>query len=222
MASSGIPALDEVIGPEGYPDKSVILVAGPAGIGKELLRYSFIRSGLVQGDYCLYLTKSTPEEVLHDFRGFGVDTSTAPVWFAREGGEVRYDVNDLATLSFNMKELLRKNAGRRIRVVMDVLSSLLVLNQMETIYRFLSQLFSDIKQYDVVLVATMEEGMHDPKVVSTMTELFDGVIEFKLYEEGLRVTPLLRVKKMRGVPAQIGYYTFSLSKGKMDLSAYAR
>lgn len=103
-----------------------------------------------------------------------------------------------------------------------MLSSILVLNPVETVYRFLSQLFSDVKQYDAVLIATLEEGMHDPKVVSTMSELFDGVVEFKLYEEGLRVTPLLRVGKMRGLPPQPGYYNFALSTGRMEISAYVR
>ena len=219
--STGLKELDRLLG-QGYPDRSTILVVGPSGIGKEALRYWFIRSGLVQGDFCLYLTKSTPSEVLHDMRGFGAETDRAPMWFAREGGEVRFDVNDLAELSFKLKEILQQNSKRRIRIATDVLSSLLVLNQMETVYRFLAQLFADIKQYEAVLVATLEEGMHDPKVVSAMGEVFDGVIEFKLYEEGLRVTPLLRVRKMRGIPTQPGYFNFAMTRGRMEISAYVR
>jgi circadian clock protein KaiC len=221
LVSSGVPALDPLLG-DGYPDKSTILVVGPSGIGKEALRYWFIRSGLMQGDFCIYITKSTPSEVLHDIKGFGVDTNWVPVWFAREGGEIKFDVNDLASISFKLKEVLKQNAGRRIRIATDILSSLLVLNQMETIYRFLTQLFADIKEYDAVLVATLEEGMHDQKVISTMAEAFDGVVEFKLFEEGLRVTPLLRVRKMRGSPSQPSYFSFSLSHGLMEVSAYAR
>ena len=109
-----------------------------------------------------------------------------------------------------------------MRIVTDVLSSLLVLNPTETVYRFLSQLFADVKQYDAVMLATLEEGMHDPKVVSTIGELFDGVVEFKLFEEGLNVTPLLRVVKMRGLPPKLGYYNFALSKGQMEIRAYVR
>jgi hypothetical protein len=56
-----------------------------------------------------------------------------PLWFAGDGGQLKYDVNDLASLSFNIKEVLKKNLDRRIRVVIDVLSSLLMLNQPETI-----------------------------------------------------------------------------------------
>jgi hypothetical protein len=44
----------------------------------------------------------------------------------------------------------------------------------------------------------------------------------RLYEEGLRVLPLLRVRKMRGVPPQPGYFNFLLTKNGMEVSAYVR
>ena len=223
MSSSGIPALDKVLAGDGYPDRSTVLVVGPPGIGKEALGYWFTQSGLAQGDFCLYVTRLSVKEVLQDEKGLGIETTKKiPLWFAAEGGQIKYDVNDLAGLSYNIKELLKQNTGRRIRVVIDVLSSLLMLNQPETIYRFLTQLFADVKQYDAVLLATVEEGMHQPQVLAAMQQLFDGVVEMRLYEEGLRVLPLLRVRKMRGVPPQPGYFNFSLTRNGMEVSAYAR
>jgi len=135
---------------------------------------------------------------------------------------MKFDINDLSGLSYNIKEILKKNSGKRIRVVTDVLSSLLMLNQPDTIYKFLTQLFADIKQYDSVFLATLEEGMHPPSVLAAMQQLFDGVIELKLYEEGLRVIPLLRIRKMRGIPPQPGYYNFSFTRMGMEVSAYGR
>jgi len=219
LASTGVEELDRLLG-GGYPDRAVVLVSGPSGIGKEALAYRFIERGLAAGEFCLYVTKSASSEVLQDFRGFGVDTARVPVWYSRDGGERRFSPSDLSALSFNIKELLKGASASRIRIATDVLSSLLVLNATETVYRFLSQLFTDVKQYDAVLLATLEEGMHDPKVISTMGELFDGVVDFKLYEEGLRVTPLLRIKKMRGLPPQPGYFNFAMSRGTMEISAY--
>jgi KaiC/GvpD/RAD55 family RecA-like ATPase len=221
LASSGIPALDKILAGDGYPDRSTVLLVGPPGIGKEALGYWFIQSALHQGDFCLYVTRLSVKEVLQDEKGFGIDTQQrVPLWFASEGGQIKYDVNDLAGLSHNIKEVLKQNTGRRIRVVVDVLSSLLMLNSPETIYRFLTQLFTDVKQYDAVLLATLEEGMHSPQVLAAMQQLFDGVVEMRLYEEGLRVFPLLRVRKMRGVPPQPGYFNFSLTKNGMEVSAH--
>lgn len=222
MASSGIPALDILLA-DGYPDKSAILIIGPPGIGKEALGYWFTGSGLIQGDFCLYVTRLSVKEVLQDEKGFGVDSQQkVPMWFASEGGQIRCDVNDLAGLSYNIKEVLKQNAGRRIRIVIDAISSLLMLNQPETIYRYLTQLFADVKGYDAVLLATLEEGMHKPEVVAAMQQLFDGVVELRLYEEGLRVLPLLRIRKMRGVPPQPGYFNFAFTRTGMELTSHGK
>ncbi len=223
LVSSGLSSLDSVLGGEGYPEKSAVLVVGPPGIGKEALGYWFTHSGLIQNDFCLYTTRLSVREVLQDVKAFNVDFSQrVPFWFASEGGQIKFDINDLSSLSYNIKEVLKKNADRRIRVVTDVISSLLMLNPSETIYKFLTQLFADVKQYDAVVLATLEEGMHSPQVLAAMQQLFDGVVELRLYEEGLRVLPLLRVRKMRGVPPQPGYYNFSFTKTGMEISAYGK
>jgi KaiC/GvpD/RAD55 family RecA-like ATPase len=208
---------------DGYPDRSAILVLGPPGIGKEALGYWFTRTGLVQGDFCLYVTRLSVREVLQDVKGFGIDMQQkVPLWLASDGGQIRYDVNDLASLSYNIKDILKKNSNRRIRVVIDVLSSLLMLNQPETVYKFLTQLLDDVKQYDAIFLATLEEGMHKQEVLAAMQQLFDGVVELRIYEEGLKVLPLLRMRKMRGIPPQPGYFNFSLTRGGMEISTYAR
>jgi len=115
-----------------------------------------------------------------------------------------------------------KADDRRVRVITDVLSSLLMLNPPETVYRFLSQLFAELKKYDSVFFATVEEGMHKPEVLAAMSQIFDGVLELKLYEESFRIVPLLRVRKMRGVPPQLGYYRFTMSHGRMEVTSYAK
>ena len=222
LASSGVPALDKLL-VDGYPDKSAVLVVGPPGIGKEALGYWFTQTGLAQGDFCLYVTRLSVREVIQDVRGFGIDMQQkVPLWMAGDGGQIKYNVNDLASLSYSIKDVLKQNASRRIRVVIDVLSSLLMLNQPETIYKFLDQLLADAKQYDAVVLATLEEGMHRPEILAAMQQLFDGVVELRLYEEGLRVLPLLRIRKMRGVPPQPGYYNFSFTKGGMELATHVK
>ena len=161
--------------------------------------------------------------MLKDAKAFGWEfAQRVPFWIARDGGEIQGDYSDLAKLSYSIKQVLRQNAGRRCRVVTDVLSPLLLLNPPETIYKFLSQLTADIKQYDAVLLATLEDGMHTPQVVAAMQALFDGVIELRVYEEGLNYVPILKVRKMIGVPPLPGYFNFSFNKSGMELGAYVR
>lgn len=223
LASSGFSSLDDLLGHRGYPDKSAILVVGPPGIGKEALGYRFAYAGLAEGDFCAYATTVPVGDVLRDIKPFGIDTSQrVPLWLAGSGGNLPYDVNDLPSISFNIKEVLKKNTGRRTRIVIDSFSPFLMLNSPETVYRFLSQLIVEVKNYDAVLFGTLEEGMHKPEVLAAMQLLFDGVVELRFYEEGLRLLPLLRIKKMRGAPPEAGYYHFSISPKGMEVSAYAR
>jgi KaiC/GvpD/RAD55 family RecA-like ATPase len=223
LASTGVQSLDAILGGDGYPDRSTVLIVGPPGIGKESLGYWFTSSGLIQNDFCLYNTRLSSKEVLQDAKAFNIDFSQrVPLWFSSSGGQMKFEVNDLSGLSYNIKDLLKKNSDRRIRVVADVLSSLLMLNQPEAIYKFLTQLFADIKQYECVFLATVEEGMHPPNVLAAMQQLFDGVIELRLYEEGLRVVPLLRIRKMRGIPPQPGYFNFSFSKTGMEITNFVK
>jgi circadian clock protein KaiC len=222
LASTGVPSLDNVLGADGYPDRSAVLVVGPPGIGKEVLGYWFVRSGLVQGDYCLYATHRPVSDVLRDMRGVGVSTQDrVPDWLASSGSPIRLDLRDAASISFNIKQLVHQNSNRRVRVATDVLSPMLVLNPLETMYSYWSQLLSDVKQQDAVFFALAEEGMHPQNALTTMEQLFDGVIEMRLYEEGLAITPLLRVRKMLGLPPLHGYLRFSVSTTGMEVTPHA-
>ncbi len=127
MASTGVSSLNQILGSDGYADKSTVLVVGPAW-HRQRGSWRFIQSGLAQGDFCLYVTRLSVQEVLHDEKAFGIDSSQrVPFWFASEGGQARYDIGDFASLLYNVKEVLKKNSDRRIRIVTDVISSLLML-----------------------------------------------------------------------------------------------
>ncbi len=212
LASTGIPSLDRLVGNDGYPSRSTVLIVGPPGVGKEVLGYSFVVSGLEKREFCLYITKRSVREVIENAKAFGVESELKdPFWIATDGGHLKFDIGDLTALSFKIKETLKERGDKRIRIVIDALSSLLVLNPPESIYRFLNQLFEEIKKYDTVLLATLEDGMHSPQVFAAMQELFDGVVELRLYEKRLKFFPLLRIVKMRGIAPRQQYYNFTYS-----------
>jgi KaiC/GvpD/RAD55 family RecA-like ATPase len=217
LVSTGVSSLDAILNNDGYPDRSSILVVGPPGIGKEVLGYWFVRSGLIQGDYVLYATHRPVSDVLRDMEGVGIGTERVPEWISSSGSAVKCDLKDAASISFNVKEAVHRNKERRVRVATDVLSPLLILNPVESMYSYWSQLLSDIKQQDAVVFALAEDGMHPPNTLTTMEQLFDGVIEMRLYEEGLAITPLFRVKKMLGMPPLQGYFRFSVSSTGMEV-----
>jgi len=218
LPSTGVPALDEMLGGMGYPQKSSVLVVGPPGVGKEALGYLFAQYGLQSGDFCLYVTKLSVAEIQQDQKALrmgGIGGKQA--WIAREGGQAELNIKDPRGLLDEIKHLLDENTGRKARVVMDILSPLLMLNPLETAYQLVGELLAEIKKHDAVLLATLEEGMHPTTAYAAMQELFDGFLEMSLYRAGLRVLPLLRVGKMRGTNPSQGYYVFSFTQAGMSL-----
>jgi KaiC/GvpD/RAD55 family RecA-like ATPase len=223
LASSGFPSLDKLLGHDGYPDRSAILTVGPPGIGKEALGYRFAYEGLERGEFSAYATSLAVRDVLQDIKAFGIDTSQkVPFWFSASGGQLNYNVDDLTSVSFNIKEFLRKNSDRRVRIVIESFSPFLMLHPPDTVYRFLSQLIAEVRQSNAILFGTLEEGMHSSEVLAAMQLLFDGVLEMRFFEEGLRLVPLMRIKKMRGAPPEAGYYRFSISQNGMEISPYVK
>ncbi len=217
MVSTGVASLDQILN-DGYPDKSSILVLGQAGLGKQALGYWFLRSGLTQGDYCLYVTHRSVADVQRDMKGFGIPEDRVPDWIASAGSLTKCNLRDATAISYNIKQALQQNQNRRIRIVTDVLSPLLVLNQTETMFGYWTQLLEEVKKHDAVILATGDEEMHTPAVIASMEQLFDGVIEMKLYEQGLTVTPLLRVRQMLGQPPLPGWFRFSFVRGMMEVA----
>jgi circadian clock protein KaiC len=221
VVSSGIPGIDEVLG-DGYPDRSSVLVMGQPGIGKEALGYWFIRSGLLQGDYCLYVTHRAVGDVLRDMKAYGVPLDRVPEWMASAGAQTKLDLSDYTSISFNTRQSVQRNAEKRIRIVTDIISPLLLLNPEPTMYQYWSKLLTDLKANDCVILGLVEEGMHSEKTLTALEQQFDGVIELKLLESELSITPLLRVKKMLGLTPLHGYFRFSVSRTGMEVVPYVK
>jgi KaiC/GvpD/RAD55 family RecA-like ATPase len=219
--STGVPDLDNILAGGGYPRRSTILIIGPPSIGKEALGYAFIQSGLGSREVCLHATRLSAREVAQDQKAYRLESRIPdglPYLLAREGGQARFDVKDPEGFIANMRELLKNNGGQRIRVFIDFLSSILILNSLEAGYRLVDELLTETKKHDVVLVATLEEGMHSQQVLTAMQQIFDGFIELSLNRVGLAVFPFLRIGKMRGMSPQGGSYSFSFGKNGISLN----
>ena len=71
---SGVPALDEMLGGQGYYRGSSILVSGTAGTGKTSLAAHFASATCARGERCLYLAfEESPQQLMRNMRSIGVD-----------------------------------------------------------------------------------------------------------------------------------------------------
>jgi KaiC/GvpD/RAD55 family RecA-like ATPase len=92
----------------------------------------------------------------------------------------------------------------------------------QAMYQYWAKLLGELKQSDCVVLGLVEDGMHPESVLTGLEQQFDGVVELSLYQEGLSITPLLRVRKMLGLPPQHGYFRFSFSKSGMEVLPYVK
>lgn len=61
--------------------------------------------------------------------------------------------------------------------------------------------------------------MHAPESVVMLESLSDGVVEFKLFEEGFDVKRGLRVVKMRGATIEPKFFPYTMSQTGLSVQA---
>ncbi len=72
--SSGVPALDAMLGRKGYYRGSSILVSGTAGTGKSSLCAHFVDAACRRRERCLYVaTEESPQQIIRNMRSIGID-----------------------------------------------------------------------------------------------------------------------------------------------------
>jgi len=72
--SSGVPALDIMLGGHGYFRGSSVMVTGTAGTGKSSLAAHFARAACVRGEKCLYFAfEESANQIVRNMRSIGVN-----------------------------------------------------------------------------------------------------------------------------------------------------
>jgi len=72
--SSGLPALDAMLGGKGFYRASTILMSGTAGTGKTTMSAHFVDAACARGEKCLYfLFEESPQQMLRNMASAGID-----------------------------------------------------------------------------------------------------------------------------------------------------
>lgn len=72
--SSGVPALDQMLGGDGYYVGSTVLVSGTAGSGKSSLAAHFVLSACQRGKRALYVSyEESPQQIMRNMGSIGLD-----------------------------------------------------------------------------------------------------------------------------------------------------
>jgi len=213
----------------GLRENTLYLVRGLPGSGKTAFCMTLMREMLEGGKDCVYLTTELSPKSFTDHarHGFGWDFEPferegrlqfldACSWKSGGGGAGALDASDLMTMSHELGRLLSDvNERKRGKFFLffDSVTSLLLYNPVEVVVKFLQVLATRMRETgnpDLPGIFTLEEGVHDEKVMNALSFFMDGIFETRLvpvdadFRREFRVTALkTATHRMKWLPVKI-------------------
>ncbi len=181
----------------GFPEKTTALLIGPPKSGKTLLGLQYLFAGLSADEYgvCI-VTNNFPEDMVKRFRAFGeadgflkkglmhfVDCYSAHAGVEKESTVFIIRVNGptaLTEIGIALAKILERiPKGKKMRIILDSVSTLLIYNKPTIVAEFIQSLAGRTKSLNASAVFMLEDGMHDEKDMTMINSLLDAVILLK-------------------------------------------
>ena len=187
-----------------------LLFSGPPMTGKRDIALDVLAEGSRHGEGALFVTtKDGADRVVSDYTERVADDALLGVvdCVTRQQGMsgteldddlVRYASSpvDLTGIGIELSDLLREfydEHGRtQNRVLLHSLSTLLMYSDLQTVFRFLHVFTGRVQSADALGLFVIDSTGHDQQTLSTLKQLFDGVVEVE-DSEGERRHRLLGV-----------------------------
>jgi KaiC/GvpD/RAD55 family RecA-like ATPase len=217
--------MDEV-----FPQKYSVLLLGPPGVGKSEYCMDLVRGYLKKGEKVVYVTtEKSPSEVRKRMKELGVDLDVFEGnsllfidVFTRSVGpkdEKVLHVDNPANLnmvSVRLSEAV-KALGKPVRIVFDSLSTFFLHASEGEIRRFFETVNTKVKMDYGFVIYTLQEEMHDKKVVIALKAMVDAVLEMKP-EEAPGRKKKLRVLFAKGITYPNDWVEFRITKHGFELT----
>lgn len=193
--STGNTDLDILVG-GGIPDRTTTILHSHPGSGAEVLAWNILYQGLKDGADGIYFTSNlAPEDILEDMTFFGWDVN---LYYNRtllfiDAFTPRYreytdeqmaafkifahDLTAVDQIENALFEKIKKTRGE-CRCFVDSLSFILQNNDPDMVCEFFDRMRMMAKRYGGSYVFVLVDGMHDPKVETTLLYMADNVISF--------------------------------------------
>jgi len=224
---TGVVGLDDLLR-GGLPESASVLFEGLPGCGKDCFAYAFLFNQIKEGKLGFIVYSGLSNRDIKDvFEGHGMkiqDESVANLlyWIDAEGRDdgqnvIKVEQGTLSEISITLSKYLESNKEKNMVGVVQLLDAALMLNSPKEIYKFTKELVQKLKRYNITSIFLIEKGMHAPESVVMLESLSDGVVEFKLFEEGFDVKRGLRVVKMRGATVEPKFFPYLMSEAGLSV-----
>ena len=168
-----------------------LMVFGLPLVGKTVLARNIFLNKLKEGYGGIYITTNdTGEDVLEWFKDFNVDfkvidcISKTIYPDAEDTDQIKrvaspIDLTGISVWTSRFIDSYFRTGKRDVIVLLDSLSTLLMYTNPQTVYRFLHVVTRRIKATKSKALYIVQKDMHDNRTITTLKQMFDGIIEVK-------------------------------------------
>lgn len=204
LLSMGNERLDIVLN-GGIPAKNNVLFIAPSSKERDIFLTQFIEAGIEDGDLGVYITTDKdPEYILklsdkfkwrlrEAYKKNELKFIDCYSWtLGKEVNEVKdYGIiyvpgpNALNDISISLSKIMEEIAspGKNIRIVFNSVSTLLLYNNNDIVFKFLQITGARLKSLNSTTMFTIEDKMHDEKILSTLQHLTDALLRLEKKKE---------------------------------------
>lgn len=151
--STGVAALDEMLGGQGYFRGSSLLISGSAGTGKTSLANHFVAAACARGERCLYFAfEESQGQIIRNMRSLGLDLEPAVKQDLLRFHAARPTLHGLERHLVLIHKAIR-DFGPRI-VVLDPVTNFLSVGSGEDVKAMLMRLLDFLKMHQITLLLT--------------------------------------------------------------------
>jgi circadian clock protein KaiC len=199
--SSGLQALDEMLGGEGFFRGSTALVSGTAGAGKTTMAAHFADAACRRGERCLFLQfEESPSQMIRNMRSAGIDLAQ---WVDQgllqfhADRPTRFGLETHLVLLHRMVEQFRPDV-----VVVDPMTNLLAVGTSIDVRAMLTRMIDFLKTRNSTALFTSLTGTGADlqSADSLISSLMDTWVLARAEEVDRRWRRWLTVLKSRGMP----------------------
>ncbi|NII81306.1 circadian clock protein KaiC [Pedobacter riviphilus] len=198
--SSGIPALDKMLGNSGFFKGSSILVSGTAGTGKTSITATFANSACLHGEKCLFFAfEESPKQIIRNMRSIGIDLQKHVTEGCLEFYASRPTLYGLEMHLVAIHKAIKK--FKPSVVVLDPITNLITIGSVSEVKTMLVRLidFLQAEQITVMFTALTFNNMVNEQTDEGISSLVDAWLLIKDIESNGERNRGLYIMKSRGM-----------------------
>jgi circadian clock protein KaiC len=220
--TTGLAALDDMFGGQGYFRGSSVLISGTAGTGKTTMAAHFADAACRRGERCLYfLFEESPLQMIRNMRSAGIELEpwvTSGLLHLHADRPSRHGLETHLVVAHRMVEQFRPDV-----VIIDPMTSLLTVGNQLDVRAMITRLIDFLKMHgSTVLFTSLTHGGDDLETTDALvSSLMDTWILLTSETDARRRRRWLYVLKARGIGHSNEIREFRLTDHGVDIGGTA-